>query len=399
MFNSFSREESCGLFSYLLLSYSACCHAILHSQKAIQSRFTATIGKTYAMKITERAVIYSVARSTAFAQIPNGQLGMTAGSAKPMSIHVKEQWRKTDVCPSTGEIIIQAIIVIELRLCRIARNQEAGNIDGIITVTGKCAMFALSSIAESSNIRRFELLSVVKGSIVLIIVMLMATSLVYADQNKHPSEGFAAKPMPVNYGEENYGLGPDMNYTDLTFHSPYPKPDTMTDAEKYMVAGCVDSDYGGGLMPWYWDVLMMAEAIRGRSGLIPDELSFQMLQACAVRPNDFDQNDAARFRSPITGEFPKLNAVEFEPGQVYLRLLTEEEKGFFASRIKEFDQNWNEGVQEFYPTGEMLPIEITTGIYYMRIYGEHDVILSTILYNTKWLEEPDYMPPQTTNPD
>ena len=236
-------------------------------------------------------------------------------------------------------------------------------------------------------------------AIVLTAAVLLIAAPVLAEKMKHPSEGFDPKPMPINYGSAGYGLGPEMNFGDITFHSPYPDPDTLTDAEKYMVAGCVDSDYGGGMTPWYMDVFMMVDAIRGRSGIIPDEFNHQMLQACAIRPDYFDKDSSARFRSPITGEFPRLDAAEFEAGQVYIRLLTEEEQAHFASIFKEYDQNWNQGVQEFYQTGELLPIEIATGIYYMRVYGEHDVIFAGILYQMKMLKEPDYEWPSTPPPE
>ncbi len=235
-------------------------------------------------------------------------------------------------------------------------------------------------------------------NLICIGLLLLTTTQAAGGEIKHPASGHEPKPMPVNYGSAGCGLGPEMNFGDITFHSPYPDPATLTDAEKYMVAGCVDSDYGGGMMPWYMDVFMMVDAIRARSGEIPERLSHELIDMCTISRDGLDQSGSARFRSPITGEFPRLDAAEFEAGQVYIRLLTDEEQAHFASIFKEYDQNWNQGVQEFYQTGELLPIEIAAGIYYMRVYGEHGVIFAGILYQMKMLREPDYEWPSSPPP-
>jgi len=236
----------------------------------------------------------------------------------------------------------------------------------------------------------------VRFTTLILTIVILNISVSYGKDGVHPALGYDPKPLPSNYGTEYYGLGPEYDYGDITFHSPYPDVSTLSDAEKYMIAGCVDSELGGPLGPWYRDIFMMVNSIAFETdySVIPDKLEYPMIRARTVKPAEFTQDDADRFRSPITGEFPRLDAVEFAPGQVYIRLLTEEEKEHFASKVKHYHEHWYEGVDEFKLTGEVLPIKLTTEVFYMRVYGENGVLSSRIMYDFEYLEEPKFELPE-----
>jgi hypothetical protein len=237
-------------------------------------------------------------------------------------------------------------------------------------------------------------------SLIAIGLVLILTSPALGSTFKHPASGHAPKRLPSGYGTANYGFKPEDSFGEVKFFCPYPDPTTLTEQEQYMVAGSVDSDLGGALTPWYEDIFMMVNAICQRTGEIPAQLTHDLIKMCTVSPDAFDLDDSARWRSPITGEFPVLNATEFEPGQVYIRLLTEAEKRHFADQFEIYDMDWYQGVTKDYSTGEVLPIKLMTDIYYMRVYGEREVIYAGIIYRTELLELPSgFVPPTPAEED
>jgi hypothetical protein len=85
------------------------------------------------------------------------------------------------------------------------------------------------------------------------------------------------------------------------------------------------------------------------------------------------------FKSPITNEFPRLDAKEFTPGQVYMRPLTEAEMRQFAEMVPEYQQAWFAGVVANPDTSEVLDhVQQMSPVYYVRVYGEHGVLVETI---------------------
>jgi hypothetical protein len=194
----------------------------------------------------------------------------------------------------------------------------------------------------------------------------------------HPATGYEPNPLPHGYGTEGFGLTADFNYGDLTFHAPYPSPETLTDMERYIIAGTSASPSGGGLREWSRTLVHLVMAIDHNTGSIPPTLSLEVLEE-AVLGLEENPEGADIYKSPITGEFPRLDAVEFAPGQVYMRRLTEDEKQHFAGLMPLWHAAWYEGAYLDQSTGEKAgDLEMRSDVYYVRIYGEQDVIYSNI---------------------
>lgn len=208
------------------------------------------------------------------------------------------------------------------------------------------------------------------------VVLLMIPAVALAS---HPAEGCKPNPLHSAYGTKGLGLRADFNYGDLTFHAPYPDPETLTDMERYIVAGASAGD-GKVLQPWKRQIIDIVMSLDHNTGSIPPALSLEVLEAAVLNLEE-NPHAADIFKSPITGEFPRLDAVEFAPGQVYMRRLTDDEKRHFASLNPFFHGAWYEGIMIDQATGEKLSdLEMLSDVYYVRIYGEQGVLFSNIEY-------------------
>lgn len=213
--------------------------------------------------------------------------------------------------------------------------------------------------------------------ITVIILQLVATTAQAAD---HPAWGYPPNELPKGYGTAGWGLPDEMSYGDITFSAPYPDPSTLSDSEKYIISGTQSSEKGGGLAPWRRAIFNAVNGIYVNTGNVPPELTPGLLSAVMDVNEATASGSIDQFRSPITGEFPRLDASYFSPGQVYIHLLTEGEKQYFAGTYQVYQDNWFDGISRNPATGEMMPIEITGGVFYIRIYGESDVIYEGIEY-------------------
>jgi len=201
----------------------------------------------------------------------------------------------------------------------------------------------------------------------------------------HPADGYPPNEMPPAYGTEAYGRPPECNINDLTFSPSYPDPAALTDIERYMIVGCTNSSLGYALQPWYDEVFMAVNAIYSHSDSVPPQLSEELIRSISVCPESVPEEHINIFRNPITGEFPRLDAAEFSPGDVYIRILTPEEREHFAALSALDDGIWDRG--EFTtPLGDTIQVELTTEVYYMRVYGLTAPIIERIMYRFRTVE-------------
>jgi len=209
------------------------------------------------------------------------------------------------------------------------------------------------------------------------LAALIATGIVHA----HPADGMEPRDLPHAYGTERYGYSSEFNINDLTFTCPYPDPTRLTDAERYILSGARSAD-GNMMMPWFIDIFQMVNAMYIEGGTVPAELKLGEMRFMA-RGYDSDVYTTAydKFRSPITNEFPRLDATEFEPGQVYMRPLTGEEKAFFASKVDYLDDAWFKDRKYVDMLDKWVPAKLRGEAFYIRIYGERGVLLETIIYD------------------
>jgi hypothetical protein len=208
---------------------------------------------------------------------------------------------------------------------------------------------------------------------ILLILLISSQFIAHA----HPADGYPPAYVPPTNTEV---VTSDLvgEYGDLTFGSCQLTVDDLTPAELYIVFGACGSSYGTGnqLLPWYHDVFMMANAIKSHTGELPSALSAESINQTVV--GNSNNSRLEHFKSPITGDFPRLDDVNFSPGQVYLRELTEPEMRQFASLSPEYQELWFDGVVTDPDTGEILEyLEPVCKVYYIRVYGEREVLVET----------------------
>jgi len=195
----------------------------------------------------------------------------------------------------------------------------------------------------------------------------------------HPSDGLEPVPLPPSYGTDGCDFGPEFNHGDMTFTRPYPDPNSLTNAEKYIIAGCQGIKPEQNMLPWVYYIWHCAEALDARLGYVPDQLSEELLREVGAR----SASAFELFKSPLTGNFPRLTAATESPGDVYIRALTPEEMRFFAGKVRAYQELWCDGKRTDPRTGEVLEnVKLDGKVYYVRVYGWHGVILSELLFTT-----------------
>lgn len=215
----------------------------------------------------------------------------------------------------------------------------------------------------------------------ILVGLAMIVLSTYSIAGSYPGDGYTPRELPEGYGTEGYGLGPDMNYLGLEFFSPHPAPDSLTDQEKYVIAGASSSDLGYALSPWYRDVIGLVNDIYFNTGEIPTELTPELIESVVIL-GDSPEMEIDRFRSPLTGDFPRLDAEHFSPGDMYMRLLTPEEIEYAASIWFGAYDVLVRGVWHNPRTGGEEPVYILGGVWYVRVYGYNDVLYSSVDYTT-----------------
>jgi hypothetical protein len=215
---------------------------------------------------------------------------------------------------------------------------------------------------------------IIEKTTVNMVIIAIAMLFFPMSAGAHPADGGKAIEVHQDYGTEFYGMGAEFNINDLYFVKPLPDPATLSEIEKYMLRGLSEDNPGGAMRAWYMVICETVSAYRQRTGTMPTEYSAEIIQALLPEGQEVGEEELAVFRSPITGEFPKLNATEFSAGDLYIRPLTEDEKQYIANVDNTYQQMWYEGLQ-YEPIAEAYNnIMMITDVYYVRVYGYNDVI-------------------------
>jgi len=213
---------------------------------------------------------------------------------------------------------------------------------------------------------------------VIISIIIFISQVAFAD---HPALGQPTGNLKTFYSQE--GLPPEWSLGDIVF-SPAnmkPAPEELTEIEKYIVAGTTSTAYNAavGHKPWRTELLIMTDHFNGELGYIPEVLSGDAIRMIPGY-GDMTDEDLALYRSPITGEWPKLNAYSDSPGDVYIRPLTMGEKAHFAELNPTWNRRWFERILADPIRGCDRDIDYITPVYYVRIYGEEKVLVEILKY-------------------
>jgi len=152
-----------------------------------------------------------------------------------------------------------------------------------------------------------------------------------------------------------------------------------------MIMGSQSGPNGVALQPW--KMLVYNEALRYylKFGYVPEQLTPEVVAAGRdVTVGELDYELLDELRSPLTNDYPILNSSSFSAGNVYLRLLTDEEKTHIATYSPSHYRQWfrNERPGEAmellagHSKGESTEI---LAVFYMRLYGWNEVIDTSII--------------------
>lgn len=201
----------------------------------------------------------------------------------------------------------------------------------------------------------------------------------------HPVAQYVPNEADPAYGTDGFGADPAWSYGDLTFTRPYPDAASLTPGERYILFGATSANGLPGirrnLSPWYVDLWQLVSAIHARDGYIPAQLDEALVRSVARDPDGVSANWVELHKSPLTGNFPRLDASSFSPGDVYIRALTESEMQHFASRVNTYNREWYMDQVRDPRSGEWVPGHLVGVVYYIRVYGESGVLFENLMYS------------------
>lgn len=207
--------------------------------------------------------------------------------------------------------------------------------------------------------------------IILIIVFLSVASYALA----HPADGYPAKELPEAYGTDAYGYGPEYSIGDLVFTGSFPDPTTLTEQERYIIAGAEGAPDRAQLS-WSSEIVLFLFSYYSQHGEIPAVIDSEAIQASTTCESSDDPR-LELLKSPITGDYVRTDAYNFEPGQLYCRMLDEAEMRHIADINSQFRSLWFESAM-YDPDGNYVAVSVKGAPLYIRIYGLNGVIYEGI---------------------
>lgn len=194
----------------------------------------------------------------------------------------------------------------------------------------------------------------------------------------HPSQGFERLDVPDSMLR---GELPPEAWTDQLSFRPCAKPKAeLTAAERYILFGSRPLHSGNSNPePWRLKILFLAMTVKGTTGELPSAVTREMIDLTAADGQPVPDEYANWYRSPVTGEWPRLDSFEFTPGGVYLRMLTADEVRHLAQ--------WDTVLTGLITTRKMALASGETGegillgdVYYYRFYGETGLLKEGFTY-------------------
>ena len=206
-----------------------------------------------------------------------------------------------------------------------------------------------------------------------LLLNIMLTTLCYA----HGYEGLApVEPIGV-YTKDSYCLAPFWDRGNMVFQRKYPKGSEMSDEEKYILFGA-ESGYYGRVIPWKIRIFEFITSYHLKYGEMPSSITEESLNAIAGK--ELDPEEMEKYKCPITDQLPRLDCVEFTPGGIYIQELSPSDLEYYSQIDEYYHSLWFDGIVHDEESDKELQAQVIGPIYYIRFYGERDVLLSQISY-------------------
>lgn len=204
----------------------------------------------------------------------------------------------------------------------------------------------------------------------------------------HPAEGKQLPKGAGNVMSERSGVPASWSINDLTFPlvGEYPTAEELTYLEVYMVVG-VNWEKDGktwGMSPWSSEIAHVVHRFYDQYGYVPGVLDAELILQTPGYENKTDQ-ELEVYKNPLTGAWPRLDAMYHSPGDMYIRPLTADEKHHFASVHQPFQERWFDGLSYSNRAGGYVNIEMLNEPFYLRAYGYDETLVARIDY--MWRED------------
>lgn len=196
----------------------------------------------------------------------------------------------------------------------------------------------------------------------------------------HSGGAYLSFPVPASYGLEGWGYPVEADCPTLTFTHTWPDPRTLTSAECYIIAGSFDSERGP-MPPWSFTLGTWLALYYAQHDSLPDVLTAELIRNAALSGLEPDQYVLDLLKSPITGDYPRLDAAKFARGQVYARALTLDEMERISKAIPRFSQAWFDHETFDADLGRWVKVATSPPLF-IRFYGESGVIDEWIYFAT-----------------
>lgn len=221
---------------------------------------------------------------------------------------------------------------------------------------------------------------------ILIFVFSIGTVMLLA--SAHPADNGQIDAALLRSYENSVFEDQALSLGDLRFHGPAPAvaAERPTHAEQYILFGVRSSSTPGGgpMQPWSQLVYSFARNYHRKHATVPAALSEDLVRAefagyTAADPAMLEAQIQA-LRSPITGEWPRLDVREFSAGDCLIRPLSQTEIDHLAARSVYYRKLFREHQALNPASGGYEPVELHDQPFYLRVYGQSGPLVQMVQY-------------------
>ena len=188
------------------------------------------------------------------------------------------------------------------------------------------------------------------------------------------------------------------------FFIPVPDQCDLDDQEYYILDAYAKDNPSLCDIAWWVEAAREAEAEYWNTGVLPEVLTEEFIIWHQIDPDidsvdDLEEEDkeiVQYFKSPITGEYPYCKKHEFSPGNFYLKVLSDEEIMAIAAidpRIAYISSGEECSISRWHSQDDIPDVEtLATPPIYIRVYGNDQVLVTTLFYSRFSPEDFDRYP-------
>jgi hypothetical protein len=225
--------------------------------------------------------------------------------------------------------------------------------------------------------RGSEVIKLMASKLTIIVVLLIGVA--YA----HPFTRGEVNPPPVGYTQGIFGFYPEDSYGQIEFYA-LPDASSLSLTERYIVNGLKISPDDVLAQPWWLSVTMYARAHYDKYGKLPGVLEDAAIAKALGKPvGSLPSSTKLALKNPFNDLPPRLDAIDMSTGDLFMRPLTPAEMRHLASRKPHLMDYWFNGIKHL-ENGGVQKVKAGTP-FYVRIYGEGRVILSTVIFKIETL--------------